>query len=47
MNFGTAVKVFWSNYTNFKSRARRSEKTREADPGPELSSKKLDLYRSP
>jgi uncharacterized membrane protein YhaH (DUF805 family) len=25
MNFGTAVKSFWSNYTNFKGRARRSE----------------------
>jgi uncharacterized membrane protein YhaH (DUF805 family) len=25
MNFGTAIKAFWSNYTNFKSRARRSE----------------------
>jgi uncharacterized membrane protein YhaH (DUF805 family) len=25
MSFGTAVKAFWSNYSNFKSRARRSE----------------------
>jgi uncharacterized membrane protein YhaH (DUF805 family) len=25
MNFGTAIKAFWSNYANFKSRARRSE----------------------
>lgn len=25
MNFGTALKAFWSNYTNFKGRARRSE----------------------
>lgn len=25
MVFGAAVKVFWSNYTNFKGRARRSE----------------------
>jgi uncharacterized membrane protein YhaH (DUF805 family) len=25
MNFGTALKSFWSNYTNFKGRARRSE----------------------
>jgi uncharacterized membrane protein YhaH (DUF805 family) len=25
MVFGTAVKAFWSNYTNFKGRARRSE----------------------
>jgi uncharacterized membrane protein YhaH (DUF805 family) len=25
MNFGTALKAFWSNYSNFKSRARRSE----------------------
>ena len=25
MNFGTAVKSFWSKYTNFKGRARRSE----------------------
>ncbi len=25
MSFATAVKSFWSNYTNFKGRARRSE----------------------
>ena len=25
MNFGTALKAFWSNYSNFKGRARRSE----------------------
>jgi uncharacterized membrane protein YhaH (DUF805 family) len=25
MSFATAVKAFWSNYTNFKGRARRSE----------------------
>lgn len=25
MSFATAVKSFWSNYTNFKARARRSE----------------------
>ena len=25
MNFGTAIRDFWSNYSNFKSRARRSE----------------------
>lgn len=25
MDFGTAVKAFWSNYSNFKGRARRSE----------------------
>lgn len=25
MSFGTALKAFWSNYTNFKGRARRSE----------------------
>jgi uncharacterized membrane protein YhaH (DUF805 family) len=25
VNFGTALKSFWSNYTNFKGRARRSE----------------------
>lgn len=25
MNFGTAIRAFWSNYANFKSRARRSE----------------------
>jgi uncharacterized membrane protein YhaH (DUF805 family) len=25
MSFGTAIKAFWSNYSNFKSRARRSE----------------------
>ncbi len=25
MTFGTAIKAFWSNYSNFKSRARRSE----------------------
>lgn len=25
MDFGTAIKSFWSNYTNFKGRARRSE----------------------
>lgn len=25
MSFATAVKTFWSNYTNFKGRARRSE----------------------
>jgi uncharacterized membrane protein YhaH (DUF805 family) len=25
MDFGTAIKSFWSNYTNFKARARRSE----------------------
>lgn len=25
MGFGTAVKTFWSNYANFKGRARRSE----------------------
>jgi uncharacterized membrane protein YhaH (DUF805 family) len=25
MSFATAVKAFWSNYSNFKSRARRSE----------------------
>ena len=25
MDFGTAIKRFWSNYTNFKGRARRSE----------------------
>jgi uncharacterized membrane protein YhaH (DUF805 family) len=25
MNFGTALRSFWSNYTNFKGRARRSE----------------------
>ncbi len=25
MDFGTAVKSFWSNYSNFKGRARRSE----------------------
>ena len=25
MSFATAVKGFWSNYTNFKGRARRSE----------------------
>lgn len=25
MSFGTALKAFWSNYSNFKSRARRSE----------------------
>jgi len=25
MGFGTAVKAFWSNYRNFKGRARRSE----------------------
>lgn len=25
MDFGTALKAFWSNYRNFKGRARRSE----------------------
>jgi uncharacterized membrane protein YhaH (DUF805 family) len=25
MNFGTALKAFWSNYADFKGRARRSE----------------------
>jgi len=25
MSFGSALKVFWSNYRNFKGRARRSE----------------------
>lgn len=25
MSFGTALKAFWSNYRNFKGRARRSE----------------------
>jgi uncharacterized membrane protein YhaH (DUF805 family) len=25
MSFGTALKAFWSNYSNFKGRARRSE----------------------
>lgn len=25
MSFGTAMKAFWSNYVNFKTRARRSE----------------------
>jgi uncharacterized membrane protein YhaH (DUF805 family) len=25
VNFGAALKSFWSNYTNFKGRARRSE----------------------
>jgi uncharacterized membrane protein YhaH (DUF805 family) len=25
MNFGSALKSFWTNYTNFKGRARRSE----------------------
>lgn len=25
MSFGTAMKAFWSNYANFKTRARRSE----------------------
>jgi uncharacterized membrane protein YhaH (DUF805 family) len=25
MTFGKAVKAFWSNYSNFKSRSRRSE----------------------
>jgi uncharacterized membrane protein YhaH (DUF805 family) len=25
MSFGTAVQAFWSNYSNFKGRARRSE----------------------
>lgn len=25
MGFGTAIKSFWSNYVNFKGRARRSE----------------------
>jgi uncharacterized membrane protein YhaH (DUF805 family) len=25
MDFGTALKAFWSNYSNFKSRSRRSE----------------------
>jgi uncharacterized membrane protein YhaH (DUF805 family) len=25
VDFGTAVKAFWSNYSNFKGRARRSE----------------------
>jgi len=25
MGFGAAIKSFWSNYTNFKGRARRSE----------------------
>jgi predicted O-methyltransferase YrrM len=30
MNFGTAIKAFWSNYLNFKGRARRSGHLKES-----------------